>query len=56
MSECSAAQFGGVSYVGALFDSSNGQPTEHFATAFVVASKYGNLLMSAAHVLNVRTD
>ncbi len=54
MSECSATQFGGVPYVGALFDSSNGQPTTHFATAFVVASKHGNMLMSAAHVLNGR--
>ena len=55
MSGCSAAQFGGVPYVGALFDSSNGQPTTHFATAFVVAGKYGNMLMSAAHILNGRS-
>lgn len=55
MSRCSATQFGGVSYVGALFDSSGGQPTAHFATAFVVASKHGNMLMSAAHVLNGRS-
>lgn len=54
MSGLSATQFGGVPYVGALFDSSNGQPTTHFATAFVVASKYGNMLMSAAHVLDGR--
>ena len=55
MSGCSAAQFGGVPYVGALFDSVNGQPTTHFATAFVVTSKFGNMLMSAAHVLDGRT-
>ena len=55
MSGCSATQFGGVPYVGALFDSSNGQPTTHFATAFVVAGKYGNMLMSAAHILNGRS-
>jgi hypothetical protein len=55
MSGCSAAQFGGVPYVGALFDSSNGQPTTHFATAFVVAGKYGNMLMSAAHILSGRS-
>jgi hypothetical protein len=54
MSGCSATPFGGVSYVGALFDSSNGQPTAHFATAFVVTSKDGNMLMSAAHVLSGR--
>lgn len=54
MNGCSATQFGGVPYVGALFDSSGGQPTAHFATAFVVASKHGNMLMSAAHVLNGR--
>jgi hypothetical protein len=51
MSGCSAEQFGGVPYVGALFGSSGGQPTNHFATAFVVASKHGNMLMSAAHIL-----
>jgi hypothetical protein len=55
MSECSATQFGGVAYGGALFGSSGGQPTTHFATAFVVASRYGNMLMSAAHVLNGRS-
>lgn len=55
MSECTAAQFGGVPYVGALFDSRDGQPTTHFATAFVVASAHGNMLMSAAHVLNGRS-
>ena len=55
MSGCSATQFGGVPYVGALFDSSGGQPTTHFATAFVVASRHGNMLMSAAHVLNGRS-
>ncbi len=55
MAEGSAKQFGGVPYVGALFDSSNGQPTTHFATAFVVAGKYGNMLMSAAHILNGRS-
>ena len=55
MSGCSATQFGGVPYVGALFDSSNGQRTTHFATAFVVAGKYGNMLMSAAHILNGRS-
>ena len=54
MSGCSATQFGGVPHVGALFDSSNGQPTSHFATAFVVASQPGNILMSAAHVLTGR--
>lgn len=54
MTEGSAKQFGGVPYVGALFDSSDGQPTTHFATAFVVSSKHGNMLMSAAHVLNGR--
>ena len=54
MSGCSATQFGGVAYVGALFDTSNGQATTHFATAFVVAGKYGNMLMSAAHILNGR--
>jgi hypothetical protein len=51
----SAAPFGGVPYVGALFDSAGGKPTEHFATAFVVASEQGNMLMSAAHVLNGRS-
>jgi len=50
----SATQFGGVPYVGALFDSRDGQPTTHFATAFVVSSKHGNMIMSAAHVLNGR--
>src|SRR5260370_34164856 len=55
MSGCSATQFGGVPYVGALFDSSNGPPATHFATAFVVAGKYGNMLMSAAHILNGRS-
>lgn len=54
MSGCAATQFRGVPYVGALFDSVNGQPTTHFATAFVVPSKYGNTLMSAAHVLSGR--
>ena len=39
----------------ALFDSSNEQPTKHFGTAFVVAGKYGNILMSAAHILNGRS-
>ena len=52
--KCSAARFGGVPYVGALFDSIDGQPTTHFATAFVVAGHYGNMLMSAAHVLTGR--
>ncbi len=51
----SAAQFGGVPYVGALFDSADGKPTKHFATAFVVASEQGNMLMSAAHVLAGRS-
>ena len=55
MSGCSATQFSGVPYAGALFDSSNGQPTSHFATAFVVASQPGNMLMSAAHVLTGRS-
>jgi len=55
MTGSSAQQFGGVPYVGALFDSNNGQPTTHFATAFVVASRYGNMLMSAAHILNDRS-
>jgi V8-like Glu-specific endopeptidase len=50
----SATQFGGVPYVGALFDSRDGQPTTHFATAFVVSSEHGNMLMSAAHVLSGR--
>ena len=50
----SAEQFGGVPYVGALFDSAGGKPTKHFATAFVVTSTKGNVLMSAAHVLNGR--
>jgi len=54
MTEGSAKQFGGVPYIGALFDSRDGQPTTHFATAFVVSSKHGNMLMSAAHVLNGR--
>ena len=54
MSGRSAAQFGGVAYVGALFFSANGQPTTHFATAFVVTSANGNMLMSAAHVLTGR--
>jgi len=55
MSGCSATQFGGVPYIGALFDSNNGQPTTHFATAFVVASGHGNMLMSAAHILSGRS-
>jgi hypothetical protein len=50
----SAEQFGGVPYVGALFDSAGNKPTKHFATAFVVTSAQGNVLMSAAHVLNGR--
>jgi V8-like Glu-specific endopeptidase len=50
-----AEPFGGVPYVGALFDSASGKPTTHFATAFVVTSKQGNMLMSAAHVLEGRT-
>ena len=54
MSGCAATQFRGVPYVGALFDSVNGQPTTHFATAFVVPSRYGNTLMSAEHVLSGR--
>jgi hypothetical protein len=55
MSECSAVPFGGVPYVGALFDSRAGAPATHFGTAFVVASPHGNMLMSAAHVLDGRT-
>jgi hypothetical protein len=54
MSGRSAVQFSGVPYVGALFFSADGQPTTHFATAFVVTSKNGNMLMSAAHVLTGR--
>jgi hypothetical protein len=54
MSGSSAVQFSGVPYVGALFFSADGQPTTHFATAFVVTSKNGNMLMSAAHVLTGR--
>jgi hypothetical protein len=56
VSGCSAEQFGGVPYVGALFNWVDGQQTaHHFATAFVVTSEYGNMLMSAAHVLIGRT-
>ena len=50
-----AQAFNGVPYVGAVFDSKNGQPANHFATAFVVTSKSGSLLMSAAHILANRT-
>jgi len=46
-----AQPFNGVPYVGAVFSSQNGQPTNHFATAFVVTSKSGSILMSAAHIL-----
>jgi hypothetical protein len=46
-----AQPFSGVPYVGAVFSSKNGQPANHFATAFVVTSKAGDLLMSAAHIL-----
>ena len=46
-----AQPFNGVPYVGAVFSSKNGQPTNHFATAFVVTSESGDLLMSAAHIL-----
>lgn len=46
-----AQPFDGVPYVGAVFSTENGQPTNHFATAFVVTSESGNLLMSAAHIL-----
>lgn len=46
-----AQPLNGVPYVGAVFSSKNGQPTNHFATAFVVTSKSGNILMSAAHIL-----
>lgn len=50
-----AQPFNGVPYVGAVFSSENGQPANHFATAFVVTSKTGNILMSAAHILLNRT-
>lgn len=46
-----AQPFNGLPYVGAVFTSKNGQPANHFATAFVVTSKSGNVLMSAAHIL-----
>jgi len=46
-----AQAFDGVPYVGAVFSSQNGKPTNHFATAFVVTSKSGDILMSAAHIL-----
>jgi len=46
-----AQAFNGVPYVGAVFSSKNGQPVSHFATAFVVTSKSGGILMSAAHIL-----
>jgi hypothetical protein len=46
-----AQTFDGVPYVGAVFSSQNGKPTNHFATAFVVTSKSGDILMSAAHIL-----
>jgi hypothetical protein len=49
-----AQAFNGVPYVGAVFSSKNGQPVSHFATAFVVTSKSGNILMSAAHILQNR--
>ena len=49
-----AQPFNGVPYVGAVFGSKNGKPTNHFATAFVVTSKSGNILMSAAHILSGR--
>jgi hypothetical protein len=50
-----AQAFNGVPYVGAVFSSKNGQPANHFATAFVVTSKSGSILMSAAHILVNRT-
>jgi hypothetical protein len=46
-----AQPFNGVPYVGAVFTSKNGQPANHFATAWVVTSKSGDVLMSAAHIL-----
>jgi hypothetical protein len=46
-----AQAFNGVPYVGAVFSSKNGQPANHFATAFVVSSESGSILMSAAHIL-----
>lgn len=46
-----AQAFSGVPYVGAVFSSKNGHPVNHFATAFVVTSKSGSILMSAAHIL-----
>ncbi len=49
-----AQPFNGVPYVGAVFSSENGQPANHFATAFVVTSKSGSILMSAAHILRNR--
>ena len=46
-----AQAFNGVPYVGAVFSSKNGQLANHFATAFVVTSESGSILMSAAHIL-----
>jgi len=46
-----AEEFGGIPFIGAVFGSENGQPTNHFATAWVVASMHGNVIVSAAHIL-----
>jgi V8-like Glu-specific endopeptidase len=47
-----AAPFSGTPAVGALFIVSGGQLRNHFCTASVVASRAGNVLVTAAHCLD----
>ena len=49
------ASFGGAAAVGALFTEANGQLGSHFCTASVVASKAGDLAVTAAHCVYEKT-